>query len=409
MLSAASIAATETTIADGSGIATSAGATSECCNSICGHDQCAVFQRFGEELTCAAERVHCYDPLDEDEEETKEQQKEGEWVLQDTDVDTTTIVANPEAKIISPHLLQCRQTPIMPGKTKECCECACSTSSCAIFKAFDEELVCDPLKIHCYDDDDETIFDNAEGGWVETIKEGEQAHKFAMCLDIDIPSASETEDCCQCACGTSECAIFKTAGEDLTCNASSIHCYEPDEDEGDDDENAQLPECLDVGIPDDTSNQACCECFCGHGFCSIFKPPNNPLVCDASKVHCFDEASYNDDSDDTKKEEAAATATSDGTESSTSPMLADCSAVDVSLGDTANCCSCACGHHDCAIYHSIGSELTCDKLKIHCYDQEGEGDALGAFVEEGGSSGASDIAGMAALTAAAMALLFFIK
>lgn len=413
MLSAASVSivAAETNIADCSGITTSAGSTSDCCNCICGHDQCAVFQRLGEELTCLPGSVHCYDPLDTDEDDAplKQHQEEGEWVLQDADVDTTTIVANPKAKVISPHLLQCRQTPIMPGKTEECCQCACSTSSCAVFKSFGQELVCDPLKIHCYDDDDDDkeTFDDAEGEWVETIKEGEQADKFAMCLDIEIPSASQTEDCCECACGTSECAIFKTAGKDLECNAANIHCYEPDED--DDDDNGS---CLDVAIPDDTSTEDCCECVCGHGFCSVFKVPGKPLTCDESKVHCFDESSYNDDSNDTKKQEANAIATSDGGKGITSPMLADCSAVDVALDDTRSCCECACGHHECAIYHSIGSELTCDKLKVHCYSQEGgdDDDASGAFLEVKESSGASQLTGMAALiaAAAAMALLSFV-
>jgi hypothetical protein len=288
MLSAAaSIAAAETTIPDCSFIAAGPDSTSDCCNCVCGHSQCAVFKRLDQEFFCVNERVHCYD---EDETPTKDQQEEGEWVLRDKDVDTTTIVANPEAKIISPHLLQCRLTPITPENTEECCNCACSASNCAIFKFPGESLVCDPLKIHCYGDDEDETFANAVGEWVET---------------------------------------------------------------------------------------------------------------------------YMDDSDsnDTETQEAAPAATSDGGEGSTSPMLADCSAVDVSLDDMGNCCSCACGHHDCAIYHSVGSEIRCDKLKIHCYDhQEGEDDDDEGYswtLEGNEKSGASNMTGMAALTAAVMAVLSF--
>lgn len=214
--------------------------------------------------------------------------------------------------------VECSHIATSVGDTEDCCQCACGSDQCAVFKKFGEDLVCDPLKVHCYLPDDTETFDDAEGEWVETIKEDEAKDvAFAECSDVAIPSMAQTEDCCVCACGNTDCAIFKSVGAELSCDPKHIHCYEDDEE-------------------DDSRDGA----------------GDAPTLGDAA-------------------------ATADG---GSVPVLADCSNVDVDFTDTAGCCSCACGHTDCAIYHGPGEALTCDILKVHCY--EGDDDDSGDFLED---------------------------
>mmetsp|Transcript_18566 Transcript_18566/g.40413 ORF Transcript_18566/g.40413 Transcript_18566/m.40413 type:complete len:356 (+) Transcript_18566:62-1129(+) len=274
--------------------------------------------------------------------------------------------------------VECSHIATSVGDTDDCCQCACGSDQCAVFKKFGESLVCDPLKVHCYLPDDTETFDDAEGEWVETIKEDEDKDvAFAECSDVAIPSMAQTEDCCMCACGNPDCAIFKSVGAELSCDARHIHCYEDDEEDEDD---STLTQCTDIAIPSASETQDCCMCACGNGNCAVFQSPGEELVCNPEKIHCYED----DEEDDSRDGAGGATALGDAAataDGGTVPVLADCSNVEVDFADTAGCCSCACGHTDCAIYHGPDEEdLQCDVLKIHCY--EGDDDDSGDFLED---------------------------
>lgn len=184
--------------------------TKDCCECQCGHAECAIYHPFGEALTC--DKVHCYD---EDEPGKhpwwiEERDEKGEWIGS---------ITTDEIK----KFAHCVHVPIpSESESEDCCQCACGHAQCAVFKTFDSELTCDPRAIHCYDPietDDEVDVVTATGD-------------KDYCAHVPIPSESETEDCCQCVCGESHCAVFKALGKDLTCDPDAVHCYA----EGDDDD-----------------------------------------------------------------------------------------------------------------------------------------------------------------------------
>ena len=359
-------------------IATSVGDTADCCICACGHDQCAIFKPLIDpELHCNVDAIHCYDPNEDELDEDGAWVDNGDWKGEFNESEMEII----EPTAPAPVLLQCSEVPISVGSTEDCCQCACGSDQCAVFKKFGEDLVCDPLRVYCYGPDDTETFDDAEGEWVETIKEEEgKANAFAECSEIAIPSMTETEDCCMCACGSNECAIFKSVGAELSCDAQHIHCYDDDDDEEDDD--TALPECTDVAIPFATETEDCCMCACGSSNCAVFKVPGEELTC--KNVHCYDDGEDDDSKDGGGSDALAlgdAAATSDG---GSAPAVADCSNVEIpSLSQTEDCCTCVCGHNDCAIYHGPGETLTCDILRVHCYTEDDDSaDYLKEWVED---------------------------
>ena len=194
----------------------------------------------------------------------------------------------------------CLDISVSPADTKDCCECQCGHSECAIYHPFGEALTCD--KVHCYDEDEPGQHPwwiqegDEKGEWIGSITTDE-IKKFAHCVHVPIPTESESEDCCQCACGHSQCAVFKTMDSELTCDPRAIHCYDPTEtdDEVDADTTAETKDyCAYVPIPSASESEDCCQCVCGHNQCAVFKPKGKELTCDPDAVHCYDEGDDDD-------------------------------------------------------------------------------------------------------------------
>eukprot|EP00561_Arcocellulus_cornucervis_P001483 CAMPEP_0185806514 /NCGR_PEP_ID=MMETSP1322-20130828/4476_1 /TAXON_ID=265543 /ORGANISM="Minutocellus polymorphus, Strain RCC2270" /LENGTH=318 /DNA_ID=CAMNT_0028502603 /DNA_START=169 /DNA_END=1123 /DNA_ORIENTATION=- len=227
---------------------------------------------------------------------------------------------------------KCLDIGVEPADTKDCCECQCGHSECAIYHPFGEALTCG--KVHCYDEDEPGQHPwwiqegDEKGEWIGSITTDE-IKKFAHCAHVPIPSESESEDCCQCACGHSQCAVFKTMDSELTCDPRAIHCYDPTETDDEVDASTTTENkdhCAYIPIPSESESKDCCQCVCGHSQCAVFKTKGKELTCDPDAVHCYDEGDDDDVSPvfsfDNNEKTNGSTIANDKNELSTSAIIA---------------------------------------------------------------------------------------